>query len=59
MKLNQVKIRNFRKLSDCTIDFDDTQTIFVGANNSGKTTAMSALRWFLDEPNRFTAQDSP
>ncbi|WP_129650048.1 ATP-dependent endonuclease [Alistipes senegalensis] len=57
MKLSQVKIRNFRKLSDCTIDFDDTQTIFVGANNSGKTTAMSALRWFLDEPNRFTAQD--
>ena len=47
MRINHVHIRNFRKLRNCRIDFDENQTIFVGANNSGKTSAMSAIIWFL------------
>lgn len=56
MKIDFVRIKNFRKLKNCKIDFSDKETIFVGANNSGKTTAMDALIAFLDKPN-FKIQD--
>jgi len=47
MKIKQINIRNFRKLKNVKIEFNDKQTLFVGANNSGKTSAMDALRKFL------------
>lgn len=47
MKLSFINIQNFRKLKQCRIDFSDTTTLFVGANNSGKTSAMDALGKFL------------
>lgn len=47
MKINLVEIKNFRKLLSCRIDFSDESTVFVGANNSGKTSAMLALIKFL------------
>lgn len=56
MKINTVEIRNFRKLKSCKIDFSEKETIFVGANNSGKTTAMDALMAFLKTKN-FRTQD--
>lgn len=49
MKIDFVRIKNFRKLLNCKIDFSDKETIFVGANNSGKTTAMDALITFLEK----------
>lgn len=51
MKINNVYIRNFRKLKNCRIDFDEKQTLLVGANNSGKTSAISAIMWFLSGDN--------
>ena len=56
MKIEFVKIKNFRKLQDCKIEFSDKETIFVGANNSGKTTAMDALITFLEKKD-FKTQD--
>ena len=47
MKIDLVEIKNFRKLQSCRIDFSDKTTVFVGANNSGKTSAMLALIKFL------------
>jgi len=49
MKIDFVRIKNFRKLKSCKIEFSDKETIFVGANNSGKTTAMDALITFLEK----------
>ena len=40
-------IQNFRKLYRCHIDISNQTTLFVGANNSGKTSAMDALCKFL------------
>lgn len=57
MRINHVCIRNFRKLKNCRIDFDVNQTIFVGANNSGKTSAMSAIIWFLKGKDKFTTRE--
>lgn len=56
MKIDFVRIKNFRKLKNCKIEFSDKETIFVGANNSGKTTAMDALITFL-ERKHFKTQD--
>ncbi|PZU14648.1 MAG: ATP-dependent endonuclease, partial [Chryseobacterium sp.] len=56
MKINSIQIQNFRKLQSCKIDFSEKETIFVGANNSGKTTAMDALRTFL-QTKVFRPQD--
>jgi len=47
MRIKSIQIQNFRKLHSCQIDFSEKETIFVGANNSGKTTAMDALMIFL------------
>lgn len=57
MKIDFIHIQNFRKLKDCRIDFSDKQTIFVGANNSGKTTAMDAMIKFLKKTNTFSTRD--
>ena len=42
MNIASVHIRNFRKLKNCRIDFGEKETVFIGANNSGKTSAISA-----------------
>jgi predicted ATP-dependent endonuclease of OLD family len=42
-----LEIANFRKLLSTRVDLSSTTTLFVGANNSGKTSAMLALRRFL------------
>ncbi len=47
MKINKVNLRNFRRLEDVEIDFDEKETVFVGPNNSGKTSAATAFRLFL------------
>ncbi|MCP4409313.1 MAG: ATP-binding protein [Gammaproteobacteria bacterium] len=39
MKIRFVEIQNFRRFRLTHIDFDNETTIFVGANNSGKTSA--------------------
>lgn len=59
MKIKKVYIQNFRKLKSCVIDFDDTQTICVGANNSGKTSFMDAIIEFLspESNKKFKTRD--
>jgi predicted ATP-dependent endonuclease of OLD family len=47
MRIDFVEIANFRKLLSTRVGFAPEKTIFVGANNSGKTSAMVALRTFL------------
>lgn len=52
MKISFIDIQNFRKLKSCRVEFDEKETIFVGANNSGKTSAMDALILFLEKSRR-------
>ncbi len=47
MIIKFVEIANFRKLLSVRVDLAEKQTLFVGANNSGKSSAMLALRRFL------------
>ena len=48
MHIAFVKIQNFRKLKACRVDIAKRNTIFVGANNSGKTSAINAMTLFLN-----------
>ena len=57
MKIQSIHIRNFRKLKNCQIDFGEKETVFVGANNSGKTSAISAIVWFLKSNEKFTLKE--
>lgn len=47
MHLKTIRIKNFRRLNDAVIDLDQDITIFVGANNSGKTSVAQAMHMFL------------
>ena len=57
MKIHSIHIKNFRKLKNCHIDFGEKETVFVGANNSGKTSAISAVVWFLKNNEKFTLKE--
>ena len=57
MKIHSIHIKNFRKLKNCHIDFGEKKTVFVGANNSGKTSAISAIVWFLKNNEKFTLKE--
>ncbi len=58
MHLNAIRIQNFRRLRDVVIDLDDDISIFVGANNSGKTSVAQALQLFLSSSReKFTFHD--
>jgi len=49
VKISSVDIQNFRKLKCCHIGLGKEETVFVGSNNSGKTSASDALIKFLDK----------
>lgn len=57
MKIQSVHIRNYRKLKNSHIDFGEKETVLVGANNSGKTSAISAIVGFLKNTDRFTLKE--
>lgn len=57
MNIESVHVRNFRKLKNCHIDLGEKETVFVGANNSGKTSAISAIVWFLKNTEKFTLKE--
>lgn len=46
MHLTKVRLRNYRRLTDAKIDLDRDISIFVGANNSGKTSVAHAMHFF-------------
>jgi predicted ATP-dependent endonuclease of OLD family len=57
MNITFIEIQNFRKLKSVRIDLSKQTTLLVGANNSGKTSATLALRYFLVEPKMFSTND--
>lgn len=57
MRIKTVTLHNFRSVLDGTFDLHD-YTMLVGANNSGKSTIISALRIFYDNL-KWTQDDLP
>lgn len=56
MHLKMLAIRNFRRLKNVVIDLASDISIFVGTNNSGKTSAGQALQLFTGS-GRFNIYD--
>jgi predicted ATP-dependent endonuclease of OLD family len=58
MHIETLRIHNFRRLKDVQIDLAADISIFVGANNSGKTSASHALQLFMAASReRFSVHD--
>lgn len=57
MHIDFIEVSNFRKLLAVRINIAETTTVFVGANNSGKTSAMVALRHFLVDHSNLSIND--
>lgn len=49
MKIEKIEIRNFRRLENVVTSIEEHETVFVGPNNSGKTSATSVFRCFLGQ----------
>ncbi len=57
MKIQSVRIENFRALKGVTIPFDSVTT-FIGPNGAGKSTVLRALDWFFNgKPGSLTEKD--
>jgi len=57
MKIQSVRIKNFRTLKDLTIPFDSVTT-FIGPNGAGKSTVLRALDWYFNgKPGSLTEKD--
>jgi len=48
MYVNTIQIRNFRILSDSTLDFKDNLCLLIGRNNSGKTSFFVLFEKFIN-----------
>ncbi|MER0204545.1 putative ATP-dependent endonuclease of OLD family [Nitrosomonas oligotropha] len=58
MHIHALRIKNFRRLRDVQIDLNSDISIFVGANNSGKTSTAQALQLFTAASrDRFSIHD--
>ncbi len=47
MKIKSAEIKNYRMLKCLNIDFEDTLSLIIGKNNSGKTSFLSLFQIFL------------
>lgn len=56
MKIDRIDIRNFRRLENVSTGVEERETVFVGPNNSGKTSATAIFRCFLGQ-RRFRIYD--
>lgn len=58
MKIKSLAVHNFRSIKDTTVNLND-YTCFVGANNSGKTNLMNAIRVFYEDIKFNESTDFP
>jgi exonuclease SbcC len=47
VRLNQLRLKNFRQHADTTVSFDTGLTGIIGPNGSGKTTILEGIAWAL------------
>ena len=47
MKINKIKLHNYRNYRDVSVEFGSQATIFIGKNGSGKTNLIKAIKQLL------------
>lgn len=56
MKIEKIKVKNFRSLKNFSIDLEDVLSLIVGKNNVGKTSVIEILNKFLNK-NTIESED--
>jgi len=56
MKINKIKVSNYRLLRDFSIDIEDDLSLIIGKNNCGKTSLLSVMDKFLNSV-KFSSDD--
>lgn len=56
MKIEKVKINNFRSLKNFKIDLEENMSLIIGKNNTGKTSFIEVLNKFLNS-EKFESED--
>lgn len=59
MYLKSIHIENYRLLRDVTVPLDKSLTLFVGKNNTGKTSVMQAIELLLSGAATLSFDDYP
>lgn len=59
MHLSKIQIENYRLLRNVSIDLDPSLTLFVGKNNTGKTSVMSVFEFLLSDKKSLQFDDYP
>ena len=60
MKIRSIHISNFRLLKDFKLDLEDTLSLVLGKNNTGKTSILTCLEKFINsesDKNKIKAED--
>lgn len=57
MRLSKVEIRNYRSIKQLDLDIEDGYTVFVGANNAGKSNVLRAIEFALTPSIKLNAED--
>lgn len=56
MKIESVRVRNFRSLEDVTLECND-RTVLIGPNGAGKSSLLRALQMFYEPTASYTKDD--
>lgn len=57
MFIDKIYIKNYKKLHNTSICLSEKQNLFIGPNNSGKTSSIEVLVKFLTDQNSFSIFD--
>src|SRR5690625_7161835 len=57
MHIKKIKIRNFRLLKETEVDLNKDLSLFIGKNNSGKTSLLVLFERLFQQQNEFNFND--
>lgn len=57
MRIEKIKIENFRSLKNFSIELEETMSLIVGKNNTGKTSLIEILNKFINKNNIIEPDD--
>lgn len=57
MKIEKIKVNNFRSLKNFCMDLEDELSLIVGKNNTGKTSVIEILNKFLNKSSTIECND--
>ena len=57
MRIQNIKVHNFRLLSNVSIGLEEDVTLIVGRNNTGKTSLLEVIKVFLSSEDKLSFED--